>query len=75
MTALDYSQLSTDEWVNKFSEGAKQTGTVHGLDKEALQQSLLSLSAKQTKAKVEEMQALGAELRRRKPIGAIARAF
>ncbi len=78
MTALGYSQLSTDELVKRFTEGAKRTGTVYGLyglDKNTMRQSILSLAARQTTENVELMQALGAELRRRKPIRRIRELF
>ena len=68
MTTLDYAQLSTDALLQKFIDTAKRTGTVFGLDKKNLLQSVLALHARQNEESVREMQALGAELRRRKPI-------
>ena len=75
MTTLDYAQLSTDALLQKFIDTAKRTGTVFGLDKKNLLQSVLALHARQNEESVREMQALGAELRRRKPIAKLRLLF
>jgi hypothetical protein len=54
--------MTTTELLQRFVDTAKRTGTIFGPDKEKLRQT------PNRKALVEEMQALGAELRNRKPI-------
>jgi len=60
MSATEYSKLTTDELLNKFIETAKRAGTIYTWD-EAI------VSNPQFKALAPQMQALGAELRRRNP--------
>ncbi|MGA3309830.1 MAG: DUF2019 domain-containing protein [Xanthobacteraceae bacterium] len=79
MSAVDYAKMSTDELIQKFIDAAKITGSVFGLksrlDKESLLQAALALHAGHSEARVQEMQALGAELRRREPIAKLRRLF
>lgn len=67
MRNVDYAQMTTKELVQKFIDTAKMTGSVFALksrlDKESLLQAALALHAGHSEARVEEMQALGAELR------------
>ncbi len=56
----NYSNLTTDELLNKFVETAKRAGTIFTWDKAIV-------SNPQFKALTPEMQALGAELRKRNP--------
>jgi hypothetical protein len=60
MSAAEYSKLTTDELLNKFVETAKRAGTIFTWDKAIV-------SNPQFKALAPEMQALGAELRKRNP--------
>jgi hypothetical protein len=79
MITVDYAELSTDELIQKFIDTAKITGSVFGmksrLDKESLLQAALTLHAGHSEARVQQMQALGAELRRRKPAPKLRRLF
>jgi hypothetical protein len=60
MSATEYSKWTIDELLNKFIETAKRAGTVFTWDKAIV-------SSPQFKALAPEMQALGAELRKRNP--------
>lgn len=75
MSAVDYSKMSIDEVLQKFIDTAKRTGTVFGLNKQNMLRSVLALKARQSKARVEEMQALGAELRYRKAAAELRKLF
>jgi len=69
MSATDYAHISTSELVQKFADTAKRTGSVFGPNKEKLTQT------PQRQALVQEMQALGEELRNRKPIAELRKLF
>lgn len=60
MSTAKYSKLTTDELLNKFAETAKRAGTIFTWDKAIV-------SNPQFKALAPELQALGAELRKRNP--------
>jgi hypothetical protein len=79
MIGIDYSRLSTDELLQKFVEAARVNGSVYGLfalPNERWGQAIEDLHAKGGKVPMpEKMQSLGAELRRRKPIGQLRRLF
>ena len=60
MSIAEYSKLSTDELLNKFVETAKRAGTIFTWDKAIVLNP-------QLKALTPELQALGAELRKRNP--------
>jgi len=66
---IDYSQLSTDELLQRFADTAKRAGTIYGLDMDKLR------NAAQRKVLVPQMQALGAELRRRNPTEGLRQLF
>jgi Domain of unknown function (DUF2019) len=67
MSAENLAELSTEELVRRFAETAKATRSAHTRDRspDALK------GTPERKARVAEMQALGAELRARKPIAHI----
>jgi hypothetical protein len=78
MSGIDYSPLSTDELLQKFVETAKINGNIYGLfalPYERWGQAVKDLHAKGSEAGLQEMQSLGAELRRRRPIGQLRRLF
>ncbi len=79
MSTVDYAKLSTDELIQKFIDTAKMTGSVFGLKsrlaRESLLQAALALHAGHSEARVEEMQALGAELRNRKATADLRKLF
>ena len=75
MNTVDYTRLSTDALVQQFVHTAKQAGTVYGLDRRALVQSIVALGSRQSDARIAEMQALGAELRRRRPVAQLRQLF
>lgn len=79
MSTADYAKLSTDELVQKFIDTAMMTGSVFGLKsrlaRESLLQAALALQAGHSEARVEEMQALGAELRNRKATAHVRKLF
>jgi hypothetical protein len=68
MSAGDYASLTTEELLRRFVETAKRAGSVYGPDKS-------KLVGPMRKTLVAEMQALGAELRKRKPIDGLRRLF
>jgi hypothetical protein len=69
MTATDYSQLTTDDLLQKFADTAKQVGWIFTADKTKL------LPTPQRAMLGQQIQALGAELRNRKPIEKIRELF
>ncbi len=79
MRNVDYAQMTTKELVQKFIDTAKMTGSVFALksrlDKESLLQAALALRAGHSEARMQEMQALGAELRNRKPAAELRKLF
>lgn len=78
MRGIDYSVLSTDELIQKFVENAKAAGCVYGLlslPNEKWGQALQRLQNTSNEAKVRDMQSLGAELRKRKPIAELRTLF
>jgi hypothetical protein len=66
---VDYSQLSTDELLQRFVDTAKRAGTIYSLDRDKLR------NAAQRKVLVPQMQALGAELRKRNPTERLRQLF
>ena len=83
MISHDYTQLSNDALLQKFIDAAKATGNVFALDINTLktldERKLLnvvaSLGARHTDTRIQELHALGAELRRRKPVAEVRRLF
>jgi hypothetical protein len=69
MTAADYSQLTTNDLLQKFADTAKQVGWIFTADKTKL------LPTPQRAMLGQQIQALGAELRNRKPIEKIRELF
>lgn len=79
MNPGDYARLSTDELIQRFIDGAEVTGNVFGLnfktDPDKLVQSIFALRARMSDTRVVEMQALGAELRKRSPVAELRKLF
>jgi hypothetical protein len=67
MTAENLTELSTEELARRFAETAKATRSVHTSDRSP---DALKVTPER-QARVAQMQALGAEMRARKPIGHI----
>jgi hypothetical protein len=69
MSPPDYAQMSTEELLQSFIETAKRTGCLFGPDKGKLRQT------PDRQVRVQKMQAIGAELRRRSPIEELRKLF
>lgn len=67
MSADVYATMSTDELIQRFADTAKRTGSGWT--------SVIATPESLRKALVKEMQAMGAELRARKPIAKLRRLF
>lgn len=66
MSIEHYAELSTDDLIRRFAETAKRTGGAWGK---------IPRQTPEHKVLVQEMQAMGAELRGRKPIAKLRRLF
>jgi hypothetical protein len=80
MSGDGYARLSNDALVQKFIDAAKATGNVFAIDFKSLNNEnvfdvLSAFQAKFTDVRVQEMQALGAELRRRRPVAETQKLF
>jgi Domain of unknown function (DUF2019) len=69
MSSPDYSQLTTSDLLQRFGDAAKRAGWIFTKDRKKLQPT------PQRGMLVQQMQALGAELRKRKPIEQIRELF
>lgn len=67
MSTENYAEMSTDELIQRFADTAKRTGSGWT--------SVFARPESHRKALVQEMQAMGAELRARKPIAKLRRLF